>query len=997
MKNKTTFLLLVLLLGGQLLYGQRQVAGKVTSSGDGSSIPSASVVVKGTQTGVNTDSNGEYRIRVPNDDAILIFSFVGMKRQEVPVQGRSVINVEMDLESTELANIIVVGYTTQAKESITGSVGLIATEATEQAPATSVDKLLQGQVAGVYVTSGSGQPGSFSNVQIRGVGSINAGTEPLYVLDGVPINSGDLAYLTTSANALSSLNPNDIESISILKDASASAIYGSRAANGVVLITTKQGKEGKAKVELKTQFGITSLSNKNYEMCNSSELLELQREAVANSGKSWQEPMINGEPNPYYLPDSLARTDTDWFDVVSRIGYYQDYMLSASGGDARTTYYTSVQYNKTEGAIIGQDFQRLSARLNVNHNSKERLSFGMNIAPSYTFGNWTFEGFAYESPIIAAQTISPMNPVYNMDGSVNWNIPENGNSNPVGIDKFTEKTNNNIRFIGNVYSQIKIFDWLSFKLQVAGDMGEINERNWRSPQTVYGTDGPLYKDAIRNTLWSTTSLLSFNKTIHSSHKIDGIIAHEAQKSIRDFFYAYGKGTNDDNPYLNAASRDLDVDETVDEWSMLSYFTTLSYSYDNKYYVSTSLRSDGSSKFGTNNKWATFGSVGLRWRVNAENFLKDSKAVDALTLRASYGTTGNSDIGNYLSQGVYGNTVYNSASGTKPNRFENPDLRWEKSATFNIAAEFGFWNRVAGTVEYYNKKTTDMLFETPLSYTTGFETILQNIGSMKNTGWEFSFSSKNLTGGVKWNTDFNVSFPRNEILDLGGRDSVVAFSATDFLYYPRLRIIGQPVAVFYPYDYAGANPANGNPMWRDANGNLTEEFSEARRINAGSYQPKMLGSITNSLSYRDFSLSFMFYYVYDFMTINAYRKYMEDDFTGVSGNKARALLERWQKPGDVTQVPKPVLNNDSNGAAFGSTRWVTRGDYIRLKDLTFSYDIPEKVLSKINISSLQLFVRGTNLWTRTISPMIDPETDKGGISYSNQPNIRTMTFGLNAGF
>ena len=997
MKKFTATLLLIFFLSLQGLLAQKQITGKVTSAHDGATIPSVSVIIKGTQTGGITSLDGEYRITVPNDTSTLVFTYLGMKKQEIPIQRRSVINVSMELESTELEQVVVVGYGSQSKESITGSVGVISTQATQQVPVTSMDKLLQGHVAGVYVTSGSGQPGSFSNVQIRGVGSINAGTEPLYVIDGVPVNSAALGYLTTSSNALSSLNPNDIASISILKDASAGAIYGSRAANGVVLITTKQGKSGKAKIELQTQFGATTLSNKNYQMCNSLELLTLQREAVTNSGKSWQEPTLNGSANPYYLPDKLAETDVNWFDVVSRTGHYYDYMLSASGGDDKTTYYTSVQYNKTEGAIIGQNFERMSARLNLRHDSQKRLSFGVNLAPSYTKGNWTFEGFAYESPIIASYSISPMTPVYNADGSVNWNIPENGNSNPVGIDKYTEKTNNTAGLIANSFVQYKILSNLSFKQQLSGNFSEMNERNWRSPKTIYGTDGPLYKDALRNSLYTSTSMLLFNKSFKTVHNLDGIVAYEAQKNRRDFFYAYGKGTNDDNPYLNAASKDLDVDETVSEWSMLSYFTRVSYNYDGRYYLSTSLRRDGSSKFGTNNKWATFGSVGFRWRINNEAFLRGVKPINDLTFRASYGTTGNSDIGNYISQGVYGNTTYNSTTGTQPNRFENPDLRWEKSATFNLAIEFGVWNRLEGTVEYYNKKTTDMLFETPLSYTSGFGSLMQNIGSMRNTGLELSLTSQNIKKDFAWSTDFNISFPKNVILDLGGQDSVVAISASDFLYNPRMRIVGQPVIVFLPYDYAGANPSNGNPMWRDDNGNLTENFSEARRINAGSNQPKFMGSITNTFSYKGFSLSFMFYYVYDFMMTNSYRKYMEDDFTDATGNKSKALLDRWQKPGDITQVPKPVLNNDSNGAAFGTSRWVTRGDYVRLKDLSFSYNLPENIISRVKLEKVQLIARGTNLWTRTIAPIIDPEIGQSGISYGNQPNTKTITLGLNIGF
>lgn len=975
---------------------QIKVTGQVTDN-KGEPLPGVNVFEKTNSTnGVITGVDGSYTITLSGPEAILTFSFIGFVSQEVNVAGRQQINITLLEEYMDIDEVVVVGYGTQRKEALTSAVSKVGTDKIESVSVTSVEKALQGNAAGVVVTTPVGQPGSFASVQIRGLGSISASNQPLYVVDGVPVITGQSSSWAPSnaSNFLSSLNPSDIESMTVMKDAAATAIYGSRASNGVVIITTKRGKEGKTNINFNMEAGISDVTNTSIRMVNSKELLELQRESVDNARDyfgmaeyDWTDP--NGD---YYLPDELANNNTNWWDEVTQQGRYQSYDISLNGGNEKTKFFASASWFDQEGTIIGTGFDRFSGRINLEHQINDRISLGINTSASTSHQEYTIAGWAWENPVAASFWIVPYVSPYNADGSYNWDLMgSNGNYNPVANNNLNERGNKTISFMNTSYLKIDILKDLYFKTTLGVDWKNVRERQYISPQTLYGQelDGGVYGQEDKYYNWTSSNTLNYNKILKERHSLGAMVGYEVNAFKNNWLYAGGGGANDDIPYLDAVSKNQEVGESIVENSSISMFGRLDYSFDSRYYLSASMRRDGSSKFGTNNKWANFGSVSLAWTVTQEEFF-NVPFIDLLKLRASYGTTGNSSIGNYASKGLYQTVIYAKSGGLLPKQIEQPDLRWESAATMNVGVDFGFFNRISGSAEYFWRTTYDLLLEDELSYTSGQGSVTRNMGEMLHKGLELQLSTQNVKGDFAWNTDFNISLPTSEVKDLGGPDFVSNGS------YQRRRV-GHSFSEWYMYDYAGVDPGNGLAMWYDERGNITYNQVDARRVYCGSPEPELYGGLTNTLEYKGVSLSFMFYFLYGNEVMYSERIYTEHDGSGTLSDPVNSnQLDRWQKPGDITDVPKPIYDNATNSNTWVSNRWLEDGSYLRLKNVTLSYSLPKRWLDKVRISNLKVFAKGTNLWTLSNVSALDPEIGAYGYSYNAYPNPRTIVLGVNVG-
>ncbi|HAN19305.1 MAG: hypothetical protein A2X13_01390 [Bacteroidetes bacterium GWC2_33_15] len=998
--KKLTIFLAFLLFVGFTVQAQMQISGTVTSAEDGLSIPGVSVVVKDNITiGTTTDIDGKYSLTIPSSAQSLVFTFVGMKAAEIAINGRSVIDLMMEAEVLEMDEVVVVAYGTAKKASFTGSASVVKTEKLEAKPVASFDQALQGNVAGLQISSGSGQPGSATSVRIRGTGSISAGNEPLYVIDGVPVISGDIADNTRpndnrpSVSAMASLNPDDIASISVLKDAAATSIYGSRASNGVVLITTKQGKEGETQFMLKTQYGISTLGTYNYEALNADEYREMKYRGTSNALvlAGVEEEAANAAA--YAEMMSLGDANVDWIDEAFRTGTTQKIALEATGGTEKTKFFSSLSYFDQEGIVLGSFMKRYAGRLNLDHKASDRISFGANVTGSFIDQDNVSGGGYYNDPVTGAYFIAPTTPIYNEDGSFNSIIPENLNNNLVANNEWNTNLSNTSRVIANGYGQFSIIENLNWRTALGVDYLELEEDDYLSPLS---NDGATYnglgqKYYTRNSNWIITNTLNYSKVIADVHDFNILLGQEAQ----DFFLSTADLSAKEYPSeklqtLQNAAEPLTASTFETANSLASYFGRLEYNYSGKYYLSGSYRRDGSSKFGANNKWANFWSVGGSWRISEESFISNIEMINNLTLRASYGTSGNqSGISNFAALGLYGfGSDYNTKPGSAPAQIANPDLQWEKAKNLNIGLDFRIYDMFSATIGWYNNITSDLLQLVPISRTTGFESQWRNIGEMQNTGWEFELTADIIKGkDLKWFIEGNIAYNKNEILSLSEGEDIVS--------YPFIRREGESFGSFWAPKWAGVNPANGMPLWYDEDGNIVDTYAEADYQIVGKSDPDFMGGLTSTWSYKGINLSVFFNFVQGNDIYNNSGRYLTGDGAAV-GNQDRRVLTAWETPGEYTEYPQFVTGNASNSNRF-SSRFIEDGSYVRLKSVILSYDLPKAIVSKAKLSSVRIFAQGENLYTWTDYSGFDPELAVDGQAWFSYPQARTITFGINFGF
>ncbi len=981
---------------------QESVTGTVTDS-SGQPLPGVNVLVDGTTQGTQSDFDGNYTIQVP-EGATLIFSYIGMLTQRIDVNGRTTINITLREDVASLDEVVVVGYGTQTKESVTGSVGTVKSSQLEQVPVSTFEQTLRGNVAGLQATAVDGAPGGNTQVRIRGIGSITASSEPLYVIDGIPVQNGSIGTIDndgTSTNVMATINPNDIASISVLKDAASTAIYGSRGANGVILITTKSGSSGKPRIVLKTLTGFNSQAYKKIlRPLNAAQYTELFLEGYVNQGDTPEQAQARFDATFRQLidPSTGKPTDVNWLDAITRTGITQSYDLSASGGTDRLKYFFSGAYFDQENYIIGSGFKRWSARSNMEFKATDYLTVSNNISVSNLLSNTFFAGGSFNNPFKNSLELAPIIPIYDEQGRFNGDHNDYfplGGANPVGSlsgDDLWE--NEQTRLIDNFAISVKPITNLTLRSQWNFDVLTLNESRYQNPRYGGGRNsgGAAYEATTSVKTWVGTQTIDYSFVLGTGHNFNLLGGYEAQKTNTESISASGtQFPNEKLRTLNSASAEFSISGSKSEYTFVSAFSRANYNYDGKYYLSGSIRRDGSSRFGADNRWGTFYSIGGSWVASNEKFLDGAAFLNLLKLRSSWGLTGNAAIGNFPSQGlyVYGQD-YDGSPGGIPNQIANPDLTWETQKNFNLGLDFGIFSNLSGTVEYFKRISSDLILDVPLSRTTGFSSLTQNFGEMTNSGLELSINADLVkTENFNWNVGFNTTFLKNRITKL----------TADFTDGSYRRQEGQDFQSFYLYSWAGVNQENGDPQWyTDATKTtLTSNLNQAVRFLDGkSATPKYFGGFNTLVSHKGLSLSANFHYSYGNYIFDARARGSLGDGRLTPRSTATFLYDNRWLPGKTDAIaPKFIWGGRPGSGEVNNSRWLFDGSFIRLRDLTFAYDFPKEVVSALHLNSFRMYVRGTNILTMVKDKYLymDPEQAIDG-SYSGQtPALKTLALGL----
>lgn len=995
----------------------RTISGKVTSSEDGSTLPGVSVSVKGSTKGATTNSDGIYKISVSGTPT-LVFSFVGFKKEIISAGTKTSVDVVLSSDASQIEEVIVVGYGIQPRRSITGSQVSVKGDAIANVPVQTFDRALQGRAAGVQISGANGIPGGQVQVRVRGVGSIKGGTDPLYVVDGVQINTASNSAFA-STNPLSYLNPDDIESIEILKDAASAAIYGAAAANGVVLVTTKKGKAGKTTISLDISTGYIE-STKLLDVLNTQEFLKARTEAVANANPTLDPSavrtnVLNGLRIPLTTTDAeIAALPTyDWQKESYTKGTTNNYTFAMSGGTDKTTFYVSGAYNQTDANIRNVDFKggNLSAKLSNKVTSNLSVDLAITLSSFNqrgVFGGPNGGSF-FGSPSFASPLIFPLNPIFNPDGSY-FGTPALGglaggfNQNVIQVSELNKLSSRTNQLVSSLNLTYKIIDGLSFRPYASIDYRTINGQNFTDPRTGdgIGVRGRINAQQFERINFLSNATLSYDKTINKNHKLGALVGLEYRQDVQENFQTTAEGIP--TPQFTTQSSAANPIQVFSSWSAFKkagIFSRLNYDFKNKYFLGITARYDGSSRFGTNNLYGFFPGISAGWDLAEENFLKNTSNVSQLKLRVSYGTLGNDQIGNFDSRGLFGGGFnYNGLSGIAPESLSNAALRWERNTTSNFALDYGFFNsRVQGSIEYFVRTSSDLLLDQAVPQTSGFSTITNNLGEMQNKGLEFSIKTTNIDkGGFKWSTDFNITKIENKITGLYDTLTVLPGRNAD----EQVRI-GQPFNSIYVAQYAGVNPATGRPMWYDNSGNiiyrLAGNIDSYSRI-IGSQIPNLYGGITNDISYKGFDISVLFTYEYGRTAFNQQSAFMSEN-VGRSFNTLKSVYDnRWTSPGQITEVPRPINGNVevlASGATAGS-RLYEDASYIRLKTVSLGYTVPKSFTSKLKVASIRLYAQAYNLYTWSKWSGFDAEWINLGSGNSGVvPQPRTIVGGIKLGF
>ena len=1013
--RKILLLGLTLFLVNAMAFAQgRVVTGTVTSLEDGMGVPGATVLVKGTTIGTATDIDGKYSINIPAGSNVLVFTFVGLISQEVNIGNRSTINVALDADVTALSEVIVTGYGTQPKREVTGAVSSVKGDAIQNLPLQSFDRALQGRAAGVQVRSSNGLPGGAVNIRIRGVGSVNAGNEPLFIVDGVQLNNQSNASFTQS-NPLAFLNPNDIESMEILKDAASAAIYGSQAANGVVIITTKKGKQGKAKFEFNAFSGETQ-PMKFLDVLGGSEWYTMRRNAQINSGSASPEAdalnTMGRRPanwatltRPALDALGLALPTYDWQREVMGAGRLQNYEMSVSGGDEKTTFFLSGSYNYQEASFRPVDFERGTVRIALTHQATKRLSIETNMNLSTFQQNVPFavDGAFLGNPAFSASAVLPHNAIYNEDGTFNTAIAGVLGQNVVLVNAYNSGLQRTNTAVGNLITNYKIAKNLSFRSLFGLDYRLLQGDNYRDPRTPDGA-GVIGRSSVQSdwrTRFITTQTLNWNKTFNGVHNVSGILGVEYLSETREGISGAGIGfPTFQFRTIQSAATPESVSGFWTGYRRASAFASANYDYKKKYLLTVTARYDGSSRFGTENQYGLFPSVRVGWSLVEEEFLKNSSTVSEMKFRASYGLTGNDQIGNFDARGLYGGGGnYSGSAGIVPSSLANLGLSWETNNTLNLGLDFGFFeNRITGSVDAFDRRTKDLLLSQPILWINGFGGISNNVGELQNRGLEFELSTVNVDkGGFRWNSSFNITKIDNQILSL--------YSGLKFLPANPGIAVGQPVGrsgegAVFSQEYVGVNPATGRPMWLDINGNITYLPIAADRKYQGSSLGTVFGGLNNNFSYKGFELTTFFTYEYGGVGSDGQYGFLRENGTRLALNALREVNDRsWKTPGQITDIPRNVTTNGGNEVRSvgrnSGTASLLKYDFIRLSQLTVAYSFKPSLVSRIGLTRARIYAQGVNLWTYTDYPGYDPEFTGAGTGQI--PLTKSYTLGVQIGF
>ncbi|QNL51731.1 TonB-dependent receptor [Olivibacter sp. SDN3] len=987
---------------------QKTVTGTVYGT-EGSPLPGVSVVVMGTVQGTMTDADGHYSIEVAEGNS-LVFSYIGMVSAQREVgPGITSIDIQLEAASSNLDEVIVVGYGTQSKRRLTDNIAKLSASDIAEIPSPAFQNTLAGKAAGVQVTQTNGKVEGGINIRIRGVASVGAGSQPLYVLDGMPLINSDESNNSAPQNPLLTLSPNEIESIDILKDASAAAIYGSRGANGVVLITTKRGKSGTSNISANVSHGFSSPTNKR-EWLNAAEYVELIGESLRNrygeeDGTERLESFLD-----YYSAGTDWRNgevDTDWQSEALRNGYVTDGDLAFSGGNEKTSYFFSGAYNNTKGIIRGNDLDRITSRANVSHKFSDKFTAGANLSFSRTTIDRIANDNAFVTPMQAV-ALSPISPAYLPDGEPNGNTVY---ANFLLHDKYAFYRTNIRRVTGKAFGEYRFLPELKFNTDFGYDLYYQTEDNYTGRLAPFqSTNGEGYASSVGTESYITSNYFTFSKNFNSVHDLEVVAGMEYNDTRRRFQSVTGiQFPSDDFQTIDGAAEITAGSGSNTGYSFLSYFARGTYAFNDKYLLKASVRRDGSSRFGRNYRYGTFSAVSAGWILSEENFLKDSQTLSFLKLRASWGQSGNAEIDDFASRALFNAVTYNQRPGIAPIQAANPFLTWESVDQYDVGVEYGFLdNRISGEIDYYVKQSDGLLFDVPLPGTSGIRTLTQNIGLMENKGWEFVVNTENVAkDDFKWNTSFNISNNRNRIKELP--------NGVDVITGQNILRENEVLNAFYLVEYAGVDPANGDALYylNSDNGDgtinreTTNSFNAANRIVAGSPIPNWIGGLTNTMQYKAFDFSFTFQGEWGASIYNSGGVYQSAN-GDYYDNQSRDQLRRWQNPGDITDVPQARFGL-GNGAV-NSTRYLQKANFIRLRNLNLGYTIPRSATERIGVKTLRVYFTAFNLLTFTNYDGYDPEARSDadgtnpagtsvarGLDFYSAPAAKTYSFGVNIGF
>ncbi|SHH15818.1 TonB-linked outer membrane protein, SusC/RagA family [Flavobacterium micromati] len=997
MKIKCKLLLsLIFALAVQLISAQESsISGKVTDMA-GLPVPGANVIIKGTTISAQSNFDGEFVIKAKKGQTLVI-SFLGLKTIEITASDSMVVKLNDD--ASQLETVLVMGYGTQLKKRSTDAVSRVTAKDIENIPVSNIQNALVGKLAGVQITQTNGKVEGGMNIRVRGQASISAGTQPLYVLDGMILINQDESTNGAPLNPLLTLSPNEIESIDVLKDASSAAIYGARGANGVVIITTKKGKVGKTTFSANFSQGVSEATNTR-EFLNSAQYVELFTEARLNEG-------FSDPTGPGRKFDQLAagkdwrngEVDTDWTKQALRTGYVTDADFSASGGTDKTQYYFSGAYTKNVGILSFNELERFNFRNNITTKISDRFTAGMNMAFSRTSILRNTNDNSFTTPMQAIAQ-SPLSPARNDDGTantatqyVNFLAAQDNGTNQTLIRRLT----------GKFFGEFKIIEPLKFNSDISYDLYAQTEDRWFGANYPFiATNGEVFASSVNNESYVISNYFTFDKSF-SDHNLNIVAGQEFtsfasrfQSVTSIFFPSDALQTIDSGAEVNAGSGN----ET--DYAFDSLFSRLSYSYANKYLFKASIRRDGSSRFGQNNQYGIFPAVSAGWVISEEAFLKDNSTLSNLKLRASYGQTGNAEIGNFSSRSLFAGASYNLKSGLLPSQPGNDNLSWEKSTQFDLGIEFGLLNnRISGEIDYYNKDTDGLLFDVPLAISSGASTITQNTGLSNSRGFEFVLNGKIIDQeDFQWNASLNVTTNQSKVRELpdNGTDIVNTFT---------IRRVGENINSFYLVEYAGVDPANGDALFvrntELADGSLdkttTNDYSEARRVVSGNPFATLMSGFTNTINYKGIDFSFTFQGEWGASIYNSGGLFQSanGDFWD---NQTIDQLNRWQQPGDITNVPQARYLAGNGTQA--STRYLDKSDFVRLRNLTLGYSLPKSAIEKSGLSRVRIYLTGVNLLTFTDYIGYDPEAradqgDRIGEEFYSVPPAKTVALGVNLTF
>lgn len=996
MFKKLLFTLSIAFFLVQFAYSQT-VTGVVTDAETGEPLVGVTILVTGTTVGATTNLEGRYQITVPEDRNVLEFSFIGYQTVREEVDGREEINVELSEDLQLLDDVVVVGYGTMDRRQVTSSISQISSRDLEDTNLSTTDQALQGRVSGVQFTSTSGVLGAPSSIRIRGAASITASTTPLVVIDGIPVTNPTTAGSATigigaggaGINPLLNLNPNDIESFEVLKDASASAIYGSRGSNGVILITTKSGRADQQIVNIRSTAGVVSETN-NYDMMNGEEFTQIWNDAASNL---FGVPL--GEDTPFSLPREDI-TNTNWMDLVSQTGYMQETSASVSGGTEATRYYISGTYRWEEGFVRNNELNRYSARLRLDHSLTDNVKVGLNINPTRTDNFRVYTENAVAAPFTYAALYYPNVAPRDEDGSLNLDVAPN----PFGQFSGTPLSNvEGVNFESNLTQLITAADleWnitenLAFNTNFSVDLFQLSERYKRATFSTDGfPDGNAFalQDQYRNYNLNATLQFRDNWDDHTLSVLGGL---DLQHSTNNAFSAFARGfPNDLLQNISSAAEPITTTGTGTSYAFEGYFSRASYSYLDRYMLTATARVDGSSRFGIDNRYGFFPSLSAGWIVSDEEWYGNNAAVDFLKLRASVGQTGNAEIGNFAYQGLVGfGNNYNGVAGGAITQLGNPDLRWEKTTQLDGAIEFGiFESHLRGSVGYYIKDTDDLLLDVPISSVNGFTTFTQNVGEIRNQGMEVELTADVFQGDFSWTSSVNVSTVKNEVISLvEGQD--------DQIFGQHIVREGEPLGSFYQVRYAGPNPENGNAQWLTADGEVTENYSTDHRVITGNPFPDYFGGFTNTFAYRGLDMRVFFQFSYGNDIYRGDGGFTDSNLNSLF-NQSTRQNDYWTPENTDAANPRPILL-EANGSQ-ASTRYLEDGSYLRLKQATIGYTLPEELTGNVRA---RIYAQGTNLLTFTDFNGMDPEAASSGNITANSiffqlPQPRTIQMGINLTF